>query len=193
MSFNPTTGLVYVPTATVSSSNFAIDTEFTWQPNRSNIGVRRGAPPKDGSIAPPPPAKLPPPPAIGPEPPPEGQPRNILTALDPVTKQIRWTTPGGGSIGGGTLTTAGNLVIQVIPDGHLVAYTADKGQKLLDVDTGLRNGMGPPITYELDGKQYIALMGGTGVVVARNAEPGAAPPAPTANTVFPKLVTYALP
>ena len=192
MSFNAATGLVYIPTSTVSSSNFAVDTEFVWKPNQSNLGVRRGPPPKDGGFAPPPPAKLDPPPAIGPEPPPEGQPRNVLVALDPVAKQIRWQTPGGGSIGGGTLTTAGNLVIQVIPDGHLVAYSADKGEKLLELDTGLHSGMGPPITYELDGKQYITLMGGVGVVVARNVEPGAPPPAPTAQTVFPKLMTFEL-
>jgi quinohemoprotein ethanol dehydrogenase len=192
MSFNAATGLVYIPTSTVSSSNFAVDTEFVWKPNQSNLGVRRGPPPKDGGFAPPPPAKLDPPPAIGPEPPPEGQPRNVLVALDPVAKQIRWQTPGGGSIGGGTLTTAGNLVIQVIPDGHLVAYSADKGEKLLELDTGLHSGMGPPITYELDGKQYIALMGGVGVVVARNVEPGAPPPAATAPTVFPKLMTFEL-
>jgi hypothetical protein len=154
--------------------------------------VRRGPPPKDGGFAPPPPAKLDPPPAIGPEPPPEGQPRNVLVALDPVAKQIRWQTPGGGSIGGGTLTTDGNLVIQVIPDGHLVAYSADRGEKLLDLETGLHSGMGPPITYELDGKQYIALMGGVGLVVARNVEPGAPPPAATAQTVFPKLMTFEL-
>ena len=193
MSFNPTTGLVYVPTATVSSSTFAVDTEYVVKPNQSNIGVRRGPPTKDGTPAPPLPAKLPSPPAIGPEPPPEGQPRNVLTALDPVTKEIRWTRPGGGSIGGGTLTTAGNLVIQVIPDGRLVAYSADKGDKLADIQTGLKAGMGPPITYQLDGRQYLALMGGTGIVVARNAEPGAPPPPATDQTVFPKLVTYALP
>jgi quinohemoprotein ethanol dehydrogenase len=193
MSFNPTTGLVYVPTATVSSSTFAVDTEYVVKPNQSNIGVRRGPPTKDGTPAPPLPAKLQPPPAIGPEPPPEGQPRNVLTALDPVTKEIRWTRPGGGSIGGGTLTTAGNLVIQVIPDGRLVAYSADKGDKLADIQTGLKAGMGPPITYQLDGRQYIAFMGGTGIVVARNAEPGAPSPPATDQTVFPKLVTYALP
>ena len=192
MSFNPTTGLVYIPTSTVSSSNFAVDTEFVVKPNQSNLGVRRGAPPKDGSFAQPPPAKLAPPPAIGPEPPAEGQPRNVLIAWDPVSKQPRWQTPGGGSIGGGTLTTAGNLVIQVIPDGHLIAYSADKGEKLLDIQTGLRGGMGPPITYELDGKQYIALMGGLGLVVARNVEPGTPPPSASAQTVFPKLLTFVL-
>jgi len=189
MSFNPTTGLVYIPTTTVSSSSFAIDTNFVWKPNQSNIGVRRGPPPAGGGIAPALPATLPPPPGIGPEGP---GPRTVLVAWDPVTQTQRWQTPGGGSIGGGTVTTAGNLVIQVIPDGHLVAYSADKGDKLLDIDTGLKGGMGPPITYQVDGKQYIAIMGGTGIVVGRNVEPGAPAPAPTAQTVFPKLLTFIL-
>ncbi len=192
MSFNPTTGLVYIPTSMVSSSNFSVDPEFTYKPGRSNIGVRRGAPPANGQgFAPPPPPTLPPPPAIGPEAPPAGQ-TSVLVAWDPVTQKERWRTQGGGSIGGGTVTTAGNLVIQVIPDGRLVAYSADKGEKLLDIQTGLRSGMGPPITYQLDGKQYIALMGGQGIVVARSAEPGAPPPPPTAQTVFPKLMTFVL-
>jgi len=192
MSFNPTTGLVYVPTSLVSSSNFAIDTDFKIKPGQSNLGVRRGAPPATGiGPAPPPPATRPEPPAIGPEAPPAGQ-TNVLLAWDPVAQKERWRTPGGGSIGGGTVTTAGNLVIQVIPDGRLVAYSADKGEKLLDVQTGLRGGMGPPMTYQLDGKQYIALMGGTGIVIARSAEPGAPAPAPTAQTVFPKLMVFML-
>ena len=46
-------------------------------------------------------------------------------------------------------------------DGKLLAYSADKGDKLLEISLG-RNGMAPPITYEVDGKQYVALMGGTG-------------------------------
>jgi quinohemoprotein ethanol dehydrogenase len=109
-----------------------------------------------------------------------------------VTQKQRWQTPGGGSIGGGTMTTAGNLVFQVLPDGHLLAYSADKGEKLLEIQTGLKGGMGPPITYELDGKQYVALMGGTGIVVGRNAEPGAPPPPANADTVFPKLMVFEL-
>jgi hypothetical protein len=59
-------------------------------------------------------------------------------------------------IGGGTLTTAGNLVFQSINDGRLVAYSADKGEKLAEIQTGLRSGMGPPITYRVDGRQYVA-------------------------------------
>ncbi len=192
MSFNPGTGLVYIPTSNGSSSNFAIDTQFEIKAGQSNLGVVRGAPPANGiGFAPPPPAKLPPPPAIGPEIPPGAQ-RNELVAWDPVTQKQRWKTEGGGSIGGGTVSTAGNLVIQVLPDGRLVAYSADKGEKLLDIQTGLQGGMGPPITYQADGKQYIALMGGQGIVVARSAEPGAPPPPANAQTVFPKLMTFVL-
>jgi quinohemoprotein ethanol dehydrogenase len=83
-------------------------------------------------------------------------------------------------MGGGTVTTAGNLVFQVINDGRLLAYSADKGEKLLDVQTGLKGGVGPPITYELDGKQYVTVAGGIGTGV---------PPRPTA---MPKLLTFVL-
>ena len=48
------------------------------------------------------------------------------------------------------------------PNGRLIAWSADKGEKLLELPTGVRNGMGPPITFAVDGKQYIALMGGSG-------------------------------
>jgi hypothetical protein len=73
-----------------------------------------------------------------------------------------------------------------------MAYSADKGEKLLEVQTGLRGGMGPPITYQLDGKQYVALMGGSGAVAARGgaaAGPATAPPAPP---VKPHLVVFVL-
>jgi quinohemoprotein ethanol dehydrogenase len=127
----------------------------------------------------------------------------MLVAWDPITQKERWRMPGGGSIGGGTVTTASNLVIQVVNDGRLMAYTADKGEKLLDVQTGLKGGMGPPITYMLDGKQYVALMGGQGTVVGpvpgagANAPPpdlagtAPAPPAPP-PTAQPKLLVFAL-
>ena len=168
MSFNPATGLVYIPTSAISSFTFQLDQNFTPKPGQ-NMGIifgrgGFGAPPAPGAAPPPPPpAARPSPPAIGPKPV-EGQ-RGLLVAWDPITQKQRWQAPGGGGIGGGTVTTAGNLVFQVIPDGRLVAYSADKGEKLLEVQTGLRGGMGPPITYQLDGKQYVTLMGGTGPVV----------------------------
>jgi len=151
MSYNPTTGLVYIPTSTTSNTTYTVDKDFTYVPGRSNTGRLRGNPPDTT------PKTLP---TIGPAAP-EGQ-RGMLVAWDPVTQKERWRTNGGGSIGGGTVTTAGNLVFQVVNDGRLMAYSADKGEKLLEIQTGLRTGMGPPITYMLDGKQYVALAGGTG-------------------------------
>ena len=118
----------------------------------------------------------------------------MLVAWDPVNQKERWRTPGGGAVGGGTVTTAGNLVFQVLPQGQFVAYSADKGEKLLDIQTGLRGGMGPPITYMLDGKQYISLMGGLGTLPP--PIPNAAPPQPGATAtgapVLPKLLTFVL-
>jgi hypothetical protein len=96
--------------------------------------------------------------------------------------------PGGGGIGGGALTTAGNLVFQVLADGRLMAYSADKGEKLLELQTGLRSGMGPPITYRLDSKQYVALMGGVGQAApGGNAGPGNQP-----TPFTPKLLVFEL-
>ncbi len=186
MSFNPSTGLVYVPTTTTSSGTYTVDKNFTYVPGRSNTGLLRGnrggggaaATPENRGAAPQQQAANPAKtlPAIGPTPP-EGQ-RGMLVAWDPVTQKERWRTPGGGGIGGGTVTTASNLVFQVVNDGRLMAYSADKGEKLFEVQTGLRGGMGPPITFMLDGKQYVALAGGVGNVVGPVPGAGANAPPP---------------
>ncbi len=176
MSFNPVTGLAYIPTSTNNSFTYAAETAYKPQPGRMT-----------GTVRPMPTATLPPPPAIGPEPLEGPGSRGALVAWDPVAQQMRWRTRGGGGIGGGTLTTAGNLVFQVINDGRLLAYSADKGEKLVEFQTGLRSGMGPPITYQFDGKQYVSLMGGVGTVTLGNAGPG------NAETLFsPKLLTLVL-
>jgi quinohemoprotein ethanol dehydrogenase len=196
MSFNPATGLVYIPTSAASSYDFSLDKNFVYKPGKTNLGVIRpgtqaatgdaaGAPVASGDRT-----KRPSPPAIGPEAPPPGQ-RGVLMAWDPAAQRERWRAPGGGGIGGGTVTTAGNLVFQVVPDGRLMAYRADTGEKLLEIKTGLRGGMGPPMTYMLDGKQYVTLAGGTGRVT-----PGAdAPPRPPTDgpgPSLPKMLTFVL-
>ena len=180
MSFNPNTGLVYIPTSTANTFTYAaVDTY-------PGTGT--------GTARPTPPNPLPAPPAIGPAPlEGQGNNRGALVAWDPVAQQMKWRMPGGGGIGGGTVTTAGNLVFQAINDGRLVAYSADKGEKPLEIQTGLRGGMGPPITYQLDGKQYVAVMGGTGPVQPRNGQAAVTPATPPATPpVLPKLLTYSL-
>ena len=70
--------------------------------------------------------------------------------------------------------------------GVCMAYSADKGEKLLEVKTGLGGGMGPPITYQLDGKQYVTLAGGMGKVVPRYQDaPGEIPPPAAAGPNAP--------
>jgi PQQ-dependent dehydrogenase (methanol/ethanol family) len=147
MSFNPVTGLVYIPTS-YGSWTYAAGDKVVYAPY-GDTGLAPGfLTPRPNSL-----------PVLGPEP--LANERAVLTAWNPVTQKFAWRTPGGGGIGGGTVTTAGNLVFQVINDGRLLAYSADKGEKLFELQTG-RTGMGPPITYEVDGKQYVALMGGLG-------------------------------
>jgi quinohemoprotein ethanol dehydrogenase len=95
---------------------------------------------------------------------------------------------GGGQTDGGVLTTASNLVVQTTPQGRLRGYTADKGEQVLDIALPITAGVGPPITYLLDGKQYIAVMAGTGVMGggrgggggARGGQAPQAPQEPTA-------------
>ena len=65
----------------------------------------------------------------------------------------------------GTLTTAGNLVVQGRADGQLAAYNAASGEELWNYPVGL-GVAAPPITYSLGGRQYIALLVGWGAAFA---------------------------
>jgi len=156
MSFNPQTGLVYIPTRGWDTFNYAVNYDFKPDPLRVGGASQTGLNNNTAGLIRRPPAA-----AIGPDPL-EGGNVSTLVAYDPVKQEIRWRVPVGNSRFGGTLSTASNLVFQVAPDGRLIAYSAEKGEQLLELPTGLRNGMGPPITFAIDGMQYIALMGGTG-------------------------------
>ena len=62
---------------------------------------------------------------------------------------------------GGVLATAGNLVFQGTSHGEFIAYAADTGERLWahDAQTAVLAG---PVTYQVDGKQYVAVMAGYG-------------------------------
>jgi quinohemoprotein ethanol dehydrogenase len=181
MSFNPRTGLVYIPTTTFSQSTHAAEPTYDPTTGRTS-GTVRGAPPPT----------TPPLPMIGPEPIEGPGGRGALVAWDPVMQLMRWRQPGGGGIGGGTLSTAGNLVFQTLNDGRFLAYSADRGEKLLEIQTGLRSGMGPPITYRFEGKQYVSLMGGVGTPVPAAGRGNTPAPTTTAplEPVAPRLLTF---
>jgi quinohemoprotein ethanol dehydrogenase len=147
MSFNPLTNLVYITPGAATSFSYAQAPEFKPELGAYNWGIvfrttRAGA---DANGAPPPP---PPPPT-----PPAG---NFLFAWDPATETERWRAPATG--GGGTMTTAGNLVFAASNDGAFEAFSADKGEKLWSVK--LEPGFANPVTYMLDGKQYVSVLAG---------------------------------
>jgi quinohemoprotein ethanol dehydrogenase len=84
-----------------------------------------------------------------------------LLAWDPVAQKERWRVQYQMMWNGGTLTTAGNLVFQGTSDGRFVAYSADKGEKLWESPVGI-GVIGSPMTYEIDGVQYVSVMAGWG-------------------------------
>jgi quinohemoprotein ethanol dehydrogenase len=143
MSYNPNTGLVYIP---ASYSSFPYQAQVELKPGTTGY-VRPSGETKVIE------------PTMGPEPP-KGA-RGGLQAWDPAKQTLKWNVEGGGGIGGGTTTTAGMVVFQTINDGRFRAVAADAGEILYEIKVG-RTGMAPPITYEADGKQYVAFGGGLG-------------------------------
>jgi PQQ-dependent dehydrogenase (methanol/ethanol family) len=146
-----------------------------------------------GPAGPPPPS----PPSIGPE----GR-GNILVAWDPVSGKERWRGLSAGFNQGGTLSTAGNLVFASV-NTRLIVYRADNGDQLVDITTGLSQ-MGPPMTFMLDGKQYVAIAGGPpqaaggrggagrGAAAPAGGAPGGAPAAPAAPAQPSRMLVYML-
>jgi PQQ-dependent dehydrogenase (methanol/ethanol family) len=89
---------------------------------------------------------------------------SVLVAWNPVTQKEAWRGPGGSSSGfnaGGTLATAGNLVFTNVAN-RLLVFKADTGDQVADIATGLTGSPGPPMTFMIDGKQYIAVAGAFG-------------------------------
>jgi len=78
-----------------------------------------------------------------------------------VLKKSAWEIEHPAFWNGGLLTTAGNLLFQGTGDGRFVAYAADTGRILWAVPT-LVGIIAPPVTYEVDGEQYVAVMAGYG-------------------------------
>ena len=87
--------------------------------------------------------------------------RGSLIAWDPRRQAAAWKIDFPVEFNGGTLSTRGNLVFQGLSDGHVVAYTADSGRKLWSFDAKL-GVMAPPMTYAVDGKQYVSVLVGYG-------------------------------
>lgn len=87
-----------------------------------------------------------------------------LVAWDPVAQKARWKLPMETHGNGGIMTTGGNLVFQGRPDGGFSAYDAADGKRLWNFDA--RAGVvAPPITYRVNGRQYVTVIAGIGTSV----------------------------
>ena len=178
MAYSPLTGLVYIP-AQDNQREFSQPTNFQFRPNQINLGAGTdGIDHAGGSSAP--------------------VYAGRLLAWDPVAQKVRWKVEYPAYWNGGTLATAGNLVFQGTAAGEVVAYRATSGDQVWSayVGTGV---LAPPITYEIDGQQYVSIMAGWGgAFVPRyrsggrlytfslnGATPVATRPAPEAVTAIP--------
>jgi quinohemoprotein ethanol dehydrogenase len=149
MAFNPNEGLVYIPAIEAAFPYFP---EAGWKPDRNRgmntgLDLSAGAMPADatvraGAVA---------------------ATKGALIAWDPVTQTERWRVPHPGPWNGGLLSTGGGLVFQGNAAGNFVAYAASDGRALwsFPAQTGI---IAPPITYSVNGEQYVAVLAGWGGV-----------------------------
>ncbi len=92
---------------------------------------------------------------------PEVEKGGFLRAWDVANRRLKWQVKLPSTWNGGTLSTAGGLVFQGAGDGYFSAYDAATGARLAHVFTGTSI-MAAPITYSIDGKQYVAVAAGYG-------------------------------
>jgi len=87
-----------------------------------------------------------------------------LRAIDPATGKMVWQVTDPAPLWGGALVTKGGLVFWGTPDGQLKAADAKTGKVLWSYQTG-SGIIAPPISWEQDGEQYIAVVSGWGGAV----------------------------
>ena len=89
-----------------------------------------------------------------------GYSESMIQAVDYKTGKIRWSHKWEGNARSGLLSTAGNLLFTTGSSNDLVALNARTGDALwhAGLNASVANG---PITYELDGRQYLVIGGGS--------------------------------
>jgi quinohemoprotein ethanol dehydrogenase len=147
MSFNPRTGLVYLPAQSVPVN--LMDNK-DWKMNGNKPGEPHGG--LGWNVA-----------MFANVVPPKGTPFGRLIAWDPVQQKEAWRHEHISPWNGGTLTTAGNLVFQGTADGRFMVFNARTGEPLWESPTGT-GVVAAPVTYMVDGKQYVSIAVGWGGV-----------------------------
>jgi quinohemoprotein ethanol dehydrogenase len=145
MAFSPQTGLAYIPAQDFASS-FTHDPDYKPQPYTRASGLKvGGAIPQEAKLR----ASIP------------ARANARLVAWNPVTQKEAWRVPHDYAGNGGALATAGGLVFQSAASGYFNAYNAATGTLLWRFDAQA-TAQGGPISYQIDGTQYIAIAIGNG-------------------------------
>ena len=87
--------------------------------------------------------------------------RGFLRAWSVSQHKVLWQTQTATSWDGGVLATGGGLVFQGDANGRLIAYASDTGRQLASIPLG-SSMMAAPITYRVNGTQFVAIMAGYG-------------------------------
>ncbi|MGZ3172140.1 MAG: PQQ-dependent dehydrogenase, methanol/ethanol family [Croceibacterium sp.] len=114
--------------------------------------------------------------------------KGYMLAWDPVHQREAFRIPYPHAGNGGTMVTAGNLLVQGTINKTFAIYRADNGQKLWELPVGSVPVSGP-ITYEVGGKQYIAVnVGWNSAIVSKLTNPDGSP----FNYAPARLMVFAL-
>jgi quinohemoprotein ethanol dehydrogenase len=174
MSFDPMTKLVYFPVTDLSFP-FIPEKEPKHRELAWNTGVdfNAGSLPQDPHVK----AQI------------LGSLKGHLVAWDPVANKEVWRAELGHPWNGGVVTTAGNLVFQGTGMGEFAAYRADTGERVwsADTQTGI---LAAPISYSVDGEQYVAIEVGWGGAFGLAAGELALKSHPATNV--PRILVYKL-
>ena len=92
--------------------------------------------------------------------PPQPESKGYLKAFDPLAGEVVWAVERATPYNGGVLATAGGIVFQGDGAGQFAAYDTRDGALLWEHQ--VYGGAGAPITYEIDGEQYLAVQVGGG-------------------------------
>ena len=120
-------------------------------------------------------------------------PKGYLKAFDFISGEEKWAVEFPHYWNGGVLATEGGLVFHGNALGTFAAYDKDSGEVLWDFNTYVSM-LAPPITYEIDGTQYVSIMTGTGGGDLFSGEPldPVAKPASLIHSNTGRLLVFAL-
>jgi quinohemoprotein ethanol dehydrogenase len=150
MAYSPATGLVYIP-AMSNSHMYGTNTDWVYN-GKSGFGASTGWNTgtgfdplkgiKDDSLA-----------AV--------ESKGMLMAWDPVDRKVAWLVDHANRWNAGVLATAGGLVFQANAEGKFAAYRSEDGKKIWETSVG-SGAIAPPVTYLVDGQQYLSIAVGWG-------------------------------